>query len=497
MSLESVYKLSLMMNMVDNVSRPMANMTAGISTSMSKMQGMEQSFGSMAKGGIAMQGLGKGITSSVLAPVGATFETRKALGELSSLGVKDLAAVEGAATQFSDTWAGTTKSDFITAAYDIKSGIASLSDEGVAGFTELAGVTAKATKSTIAEMTNLFASGYGIYKDFYDDLSDVEFGELFSAGIAISVKNFKTTGTGMAQSIQTLGASATTASVPLEEQLAILGMLQATMGGSEAGTKYKAFLRSAAKGGKELGFSFMDANNQLLSMPEILGILKNKFGETMDAAEKMELQRAFGDTESVALIDLVYSKTGELQSNIVDLYASMTQGVGVTTDIANAINATEPDRYTVLTQQLKNVKESMGNVLMPTMTEFMGKAESMLLKLSDWVTNNQELVKIIMIVAFGLGAFLTVAGTAIAVVGGLGLIFTKTAGFIMSVVKLAPLIKALFEAIYIKALYAGDGLKKGFGTIKSMAGGAVTGIKNVAGSVASMAKQPLQVVYLR
>ena len=59
----------------------------------------------------------------------------------------------------------------------------------------------------------------------------------------------------MAQAIQNLGASATTAQVPLEEQLSVLGMLQATMGGAEAGTKYKAFLRSATKGGEALGSS--------------------------------------------------------------------------------------------------------------------------------------------------------------------------------------------------------------------------------------------------
>lgn len=56
------------------------------------------------------------------------------------------------------------KSDFITAAYDIKSGIASLTDEGVAQFTELAALTGKATKSTTEEMGSLFATGYGIYK---------------------------------------------------------------------------------------------------------------------------------------------------------------------------------------------------------------------------------------------------------------------------------------------------------------------------------------------
>ena len=201
--------------------------------------------------------------------------------------------MEQAATDFSSTWAGTTKADFITAAYDIKSGISSLTDEGVAKFTELSGITATATKSSIATMTSLFATGYGIYKDYYKDMSDIEFAEMFSSGISESVKQFKTNGNEMAAAIQTLGASATNAQVPLEEQLSILGMLQATMSGSEAGTKYNAFLRSAAKGGEALGLEFLDANNQLKSMPEILDLLHSKFGDTIDAAEKMQIQEAF------------------------------------------------------------------------------------------------------------------------------------------------------------------------------------------------------------
>lgn len=104
--------------------------------------------------------------------------------------MKDLKAVEDAAKSFSNTWAGTSKADFITASYDIKSGIASLTDEGVAQFTQLAALTGKATKSTTEEMGSLFATGYGIYKGFYDDMSDLEFGEMFSAGIATAVECF-------------------------------------------------------------------------------------------------------------------------------------------------------------------------------------------------------------------------------------------------------------------------------------------------------------------
>lgn len=224
MSLESVFKLSLIMNMIDNLSGPMAGVASKVGANVSKLDAASQTFGSMAKAGAAMQETGSQIVNAVLAPVEATFETRRALGELASLGVQDLEAVENAARSFSDQWAGTSKADFISAAYDIKSGIASLSDEGVAEFTSLAALTAKATKSTAGEMTSLFAAGYGIYKDYYSDLSDMEFGEMFSAGISDAVRAFKTSGSGMAQAIQNLGASATTAQVPLEEQLSVLGI---------------------------------------------------------------------------------------------------------------------------------------------------------------------------------------------------------------------------------------------------------------------------------
>lgn len=453
MSLESVFKLSLVMNMIDNLSGPMAGVASRVGADVSKLDTVSQTLGSMAKTGTVMQEMGSQITGAVLAPVEATFETRRALGELSSLGVKDLDALENAAREFSDQWSGTSKADFISAAYDIKSGISSLSDEGVAEYTSLAGLTAKATKSTIGEMTSLFATGYGIYKGYYDDLSDIEFGEMFSAGISESVRAFKTSGSGMAQSIQTLGASATTANVPLEEQLAVLGMLQATMSGSETGTKYKAFLRSAAKGGEALGLSFLDANNQLLSMPEILDLLRGKFGETMDAAEKMELQQAFGDTEAVALIDLMYSKTGDLQDNILSLYDAMGQGTGVAHDMASAMQETEPERFERLQQRIHNVTESIGNTLLPTVNDLMGTGEQVLTKVGTWIEQNQELVRVIMIVVLALGGFLTIGGTLITVISGVGLVITKSigafkmlkAGFVLAKGALAPLISSVWS----------------------------------------------------
>ena len=381
---------------------------------------MNDAFGTVQKAGAALTGVGAGIIGAGLATVKSTFDTQDALGELSSLGVTDLKAVESAAKSFSDTWAGTTKSDFITAAYDIKSGIASLTDEGVAQFTELAALTGKATKSTTEEMGSLFATGYGIYKSSYEDMSDLEFGEMFSAGISTAVKNYKTAGSEMASSISALGATATNNNVPLEEQLAILGQLQTTMSGSEAATKYKSFLNQAASAGEKLGLTFTDANNNLMSTPQILEQLKSKYGDTIDAVEKQQLKEAFGTDEAVAMIDLLYGDIDGLSGGIDSMADSMKRGTDVTQEMAEAINNTPAQKFEVLKQQIHNNVEELGNGLLPAVNNTMDKVSGLIQKGSEWISNNQETVQTIMNVAMKLGIVLVVLGTVIGVVGTVG-----------------------------------------------------------------------------
>lgn len=488
MSLESVFRLSLIMNMVDNITGPMGRISSSVNGGVSRLQKLESAFGGMVKTGAVMTELGSSIAGAALAPAEATFETRRALGELASLGVKDLEAVEDAARSFSDQWAGTSKADFISASYDIKSGIASLTDEGVADFTTLAALTGKATKSTVGEMTSLFATGYGIYKGFYDDLTDLEFGEMFSAGISKSVQQFKTTGSEMAAAIESLGASATNAKVPLEEQLSVLGMLQATMSGSEAGTKYAAFIQSAAKGGEELGLAFVDANNQIKSLPEILDLLRGKYGDTIDAIEKQEIATAFGTDEAVDLIDLLYSKTGELQDNVLSLYDAMGQGTAVASEMASAMNETEPEKFERLQQQLHNVAEAAGSTLLPVVNDLMEGAAGVIQKGAEWVENHQNLVRIILLAALTLGGFLAVAGTCIAVVGGVGIVFTKTAGLVKGFIGVIRGLPDLFETIALYGMEAGDAIRNGFNRIRTAGSTAVTAVKNVTLRIAGMAK---------
>ena len=410
--MEAVFKLSVVLSLMDKMTSPLLSATGGFQ-----------------KAGKVMTAAGAGIVTACTGIVTSTFETQNALGELSSLGVKDLKAVESAAKSFSDTWAGTTKSDFITAAYDIKSGIASLSDEGVAEFTKLAAITGKATKSTTQEMGSLFATGYGIYKGAYKNMSDLDFGSMFSAGISTAVKNYKTAGSQMASAISVLGATATNNKVSMEEQLAILGQLQTTMSGSEAATKYKAFLNAAASAGTKLKTSFVDSNGELLSTTEIIGKLHEKYGDTINAIEKQELKAAFGTDEAVAMIDLLYNNVDVLKSGIDDLSASMKKGVSVTKEMATAINSTPEQKFKVIQQQIHNNVEELGNALLPIANDVLTKVGKLVAKWSAWTTENRATVETIVRMAAVLGPLLIILGSAIGIIVGVSgaIIKVKTA----------------------------------------------------------------------
>lgn len=308
-------------------------------------------------------------------------KTQSALGEMASLGYEDLEGLRQAAVDFSNVWSGTSRDAFIKSAYDIKSGIASLSDEGVAQFTEMAGLTAKATKATIDEMTSLFATGYGIYRN--DFTSDFDFGEQFAAGIAKSVQQFKTKGSEMASYLSTLGSAANQAGAELSEVLAIGGTLQATMSGSEAATKYNSFLKNALKAGKALGLNFTDANNQLLSTVEILQMLHDQYGDVLQADERYELTKVFGDEEAVKLIENLYNKIGEVRSAQGQVNSAMQEGMGFVEKMAGHMNKGILEKVEILKQSWGNLLDKMGEKMAPGVITGLDALQETILKLQD------------------------------------------------------------------------------------------------------------------
>ena len=385
------FALSMIISAIDKLSAPLNTMKGAVSAfqvttdKLNTRLGAAQTALDNAFGSPVYQMFDK-FKSASLGAINAYGEIATAQGELRSLyagdpyGEQAIDSVTKKAKEFSNQWAGTTTKDFIAASYDIKSAISSLSAGAVGEFTKLAAMTGVATKSTTAEMTSLFATGFGIHRQAFGEYAnvaiagfqkmsaeeqDIEFGKYFSAGISKAVQAFKTSGPQMSAAISALGAAATSNKVPLQEQLAILGQLQTTMSGSEAATKYKSFLGQAAGAGKKLGLSFTDSNNKLMSTTEILKQLKTKYGDTLDAIESQKIKEAFGSDEAVAMIKLMYGEVETLEKNTKDLGVEMSKGTALTEAMARAMQMGPAESAKLLAQRQENLAAAFGKTIAP------------------------------------------------------------------------------------------------------------------------------------
>lgn len=364
----------------------------------------------------ASYAFGKSAASAIAGTYKNYADVAQAQGEIASLGIGEsgIAAITKDAQAFSNQWAGTTKSDFIRASYDIKSGIASLSDVAVGKFTSMASLTATATKSTTGEMTKLFALGHGIYRKQFG--SDIEFGEQFSAAISQSVKAFRTDGSDLSQGLSNLGAVATSFGVGLSEQLAIIGTAKGAFNSaSEAATSYRAFLNGAGKAQKELGLSFVDSQGKMLSMPVILQRIKDKYGDISKVGTMDKIKKAFGSDEAVKMLTAMIDKGGDLEQSIKDIDSAMQNGTKTTEEMAKAMQ--KGKGFELLDQQIGNLSSTIGEAFAPAVEDIAG----FITNLTGWISGlSQENKTMLGYVAIGIAAF---AGLA-TVLGGLGIIFS-------------------------------------------------------------------------
>ena len=372
--------------------------------------------------GTMMVGAGLALLAVPTALVASTASTQKALGELASVGVKDFRAMEDAAESFTNQWAGTNKSEFITAAYDVKSALANLSDQAVGTFAGMAALTAKATKATTQEMVETFTTAYGIFKPLAKDMSDMEWAKMFSGALSQTVGVFKTTGPQMAEAIKNIGAIAAASNVPLQEQMAILGQLQTTMPGSEAGTLYKAFMLKVAEAGDELGLSFVDASGRLKGILPILQEVKRGFPDLSQAAAQVKLKKAFGSDEAVRFLLQMSMGMDQLEGNINSVEQAMKSGTLTTEQMAQAMNADIGSQYELVRQQVQNLAEILGRTLLPVVIPVFQAVSRFIIRLQDIARSMPGVTRVILALSAALGVVLIVVGSVTAAIGTIGIV---------------------------------------------------------------------------
>ncbi|MDA5611090.1 phage tail tape measure protein [Pasteurella multocida] len=364
----AVEGLEYVISLVDQVSAPLKGVMKSIddigNRGKDAMIKIGAGVGGIVAAGVALQG--------AIAPA---IEMNRAIGEVRSLSVAEesLRKLTDTALEFSSQY-GESATEFVRSSYDIQSAIAGLQGDELAEFTKASNLLAKGTKANASTITNYMGTMYGIFEEDAKAIGNASWVQEIAGKTALAVKMFKTSGDGMSAAFTSVGASAKSAKIGIAEQFAVLGTLQATMSGSEAGTKYKAFLAGVGNAQKELNLQFTDSNGNMLDMVSILNKIKGKFGDTLELAEADALKKAFGSEQAVALIKLLLPKVNNLKGSIQDL--AKVKGMDDLEKMAQAMT----DPWARFSQTLNNIKTAIG-------TEVLRVIEPIANKIADLGTN--------------------------------------------------------------------------------------------------------------
>ena len=402
--------------LVDQVTKPLA----GINAQMDKVsKAGRQGWSNMAMGATTLAAGGL----AVQAALGPAIEMDRALSEVASLDVqKDVLGALGREALKLSVQYGNSATEIVRSSYDIQSAIAGLEGNELPAFTRASTTLAKATKADTATITNYMGTMYGIFEQQAKRMGKANWVEDVAGKTALAVQLFKTTGQGMADAFGAIGANATAAGVSMDEQFAVLGQLQATMSGGEAGTKFKSFLAGVGGAQKALGMQFTDSAGNMLPVLTILDKLKMRYGETMSVAEGDELKKAFGSDEAVAMVKLLMTNTKALSTNINAL--ANTHGMGKAEQMA----ASMTDQWERVTQGWFAIRAAAFGVVLPAINKVVGvfaDGADTVLRWTHLFPNLTRAVSYALLAIVGLsmvtGAWLLVAGVAKLATLGLGI----------------------------------------------------------------------------
>ncbi|MFM5713987.1 phage tail tape measure protein [Aeromonas allosaccharophila] len=418
-------KLMMQVALVDQVTKPLQ----GINSQIDKVsKAGRQGWSNMAMGATTVAAGGMAIQSAL----GPAIEMDRALGEVASLDVqKDVLGALGREALALSVKYGESATEIVRSSYDIQSAIAGLEGNELPAFTRASTTLAKATKADTATITNYMGTMYGIFEQQAKMMGKANWVEDLAGKTATAVQMFKTTGQGMADAFGAIGANATAANVSMDEQFAVLGMLQSTMSGGEAGTKFKAFLAGVGNAQKTLGMQFTDSAGNMLPVLTVLEKLKARYGETLSVAEGDELKKAFGSDEAVSMVKLLMTNTKGLATNINAL--ANTHGMGKAEQMAAAMT----DQWQRVEQAWFAIRAAAFGVVLPAINAVVGAFADGANDVLRWTHLFPNLTKVISYAALAIVGLSMVTGTWM-LVAGVAKLATLGLGIAWSII-IAPL----------------------------------------------------------
>ncbi|EAB3090146.1 phage tail tape measure protein [Salmonella enterica subsp. diarizonae] len=397
-------QLDFTLSLIDKLSRPLKQAQSSVTGFAEKSKA---AFMQIGGGVLALAGTGMAIRGALSPAV----EMYDALNDATAKGIDDqaLKAVQRDALRFSTTY-GASAVEFVQSTENINSAIAGLTGNELPKVTKVANTLAFALKSTAAETAEFMGQMFGNFSADAERLGKVQFAEQLAGKMVYMRKVFGTEMGTIKDLMEGARGVGTNYGVGLDEQLAVLGQLNRTLG-TEASSAYEGFMTGAVEGAKKLGLSFTDATGKMLSMPEMLIKLQDKYGKSLEGNLKAqaELDAAFGD--SSAVVKHLYGNVALLQRNITELGGS--DGLKRMQEMASKL--VKPwDRFV---QILKAIQTVIGLTLIPVLYPVLNRLADMGQTFARWMQLFPNIARVIGYAAMALLGFAAVGAVANIVMG--------------------------------------------------------------------------------
>ncbi|ECF0925755.1 phage tail tape measure protein [Salmonella enterica subsp. enterica serovar Kambole] len=397
-------QLDFTLSLIDKLTRPLKQVQSSVTGFAEKSKA---AFTQIGGGALALAGTGMAIKGA-LSPA---IEMYDALNDAAAKGIDDqaLKAVQRDALRFSMTY-GASAVEFVKSTENINASIAGLAGNELPKVTKVANTLAFALRSTSAETAEFMGQMFGNFSADAERLGKVQFAEQLAGKMVYMRKVFGTEMGTIKDLMEGARGVGTNYGVGLDEQLAVLGQLNRTLG-TEASSAYEGFMTGAIEGGKKLGLSFTDATGKMLSMPEMLIKLQGKYGKSLEGNLKAqaELDAAFGD--SSAVVKHLYGNVALLQRNITELGGS--DGLKRTQEMVGKL--VKPwDRFV---QILKSVQTVIGLTLIPVLYPVLNRLADMGQTFARWMQLFPNIARVIGYAAMALLGFAAAGAIANIVLG--------------------------------------------------------------------------------
>ncbi|MEY0932913.1 phage tail tape measure protein [Providencia rettgeri] len=365
--------LDFTLSLIDNVTQPLKQAQSALSNFANESQ---KAFTQSA---IGVAGLA-GALFSLKGLLDPALQMNEALQTASLQGVDASAmkSVTQAAMKFSAQY-GKSSVEFTQSALTIRKAIQGVADNELPYLTRVTNTTATALKSTADETTAYMGQMFSQFSTYANQVGKSQFAEELAGKALYMSQAFGTSMADITGLMEGARSAGTHFGVGIDEQLAVLGELQRTLG-TEASSAYEGFMTGAADGAKKLGLSFVDASGKMNSLPEMLGKLQQKYGANIDGNLKAqkEIEAAFGD--SAIVVKQLYGDVDVLRKNITALGAN--DGMKRTREMAEQL----ADPWERLMAIWTNVRVAVGMTLLPVITPLVNKIAEMGQTVQRWLT---------------------------------------------------------------------------------------------------------------